>query len=734
MSRQQCSQMDWAINAAKKKTKAIPGGSRSIIESLNKLNNISCDGQDAINEILSDIDFSLLGISILPADKNRSLIIKTKNIEHLDTKPDSKDDNSTRNELKSIEVNPLSEDNSTVFNVKATLSSAAPKKNKDLVNTPIKRESGIPSITPKSMSIEKKDENGLTSNDVTIATSSSLKEKDSKSGSPTKSEWSPFKSNKSFSNLSSNINETLKHQNHNIIDTHNQTTTKEGEDTSILSNNDKNKAESETKISSKSFTNKERVLRKRSNMFIPLPTKETYVIKSSPDKQSNNQEVSKLGSMSKSNKLHNLKSEMPLTIKDVRLDSSKQNLNESSEKNRKLSASDNVFERLAKVPTKSFEKKITKTYKPYSDSKSMYSPTRKRNSLAGKGIIKTTSGQVDTSMNETLKGIFELNSPKTLLSNDSKAQIVSSSTSIATNKGMRKSLQPRIDVKSLSTVTSRLIPNGRSELNDGNNKVNLHSNKSSHGIYLNKMKPTERLTPIRIKSGNTITSPTESSLLKLSNRGSPKRVAKLHHKLDSKDPAKQKNDRLTNFQLLPSLESKKNELKKKLNKRLSEVMRSQQDHHRRRTELQKRKSQIYEDLKKRTKPASEIKDSNKKNVDTSLDGSNFIRYRDKTHNDTNSEMKGILDTINTVDHRIIIGESTRNQEENVGDATLPEIYSDSEADDTLVLATWAETANLKKALVDQAGLDPNDIFGPAYPLKPEELFSPTRMAKLKSKH
>lgn len=70
--------MDWAINAAKKKTKAIPGGSRSIIESLNKLNNISCDGQDAINEILSDIDFSLLGISILPADKNRSLIIKTK--------------------------------------------------------------------------------------------------------------------------------------------------------------------------------------------------------------------------------------------------------------------------------------------------------------------------------------------------------------------------------------------------------------------------------------------------------------------------------------------------------------------------------------------------------------------------------------------------------------------------------------------------------------------------------
>lgn len=364
----------------------------------------------------------------------------------------------------------------------------------------------------------------------------------------------------------------------------------------------------------------------------------------------------------------------------------------------------------------------------------MYSPTKKRNSLAGKGIIKTTSGQVDTSMNETLRGIFELNSPKNLLNNDSKAQIVSSSTSISTNKGMRKSLQPRIDGKSVSTVTSRLIPNGRSGLNDGNNKVNLHSNKSSHGIYLNKMKPTERLTPIRIKSGNTITSPTESSLLKLSNRGSPKRVAKLHHKLDSKDPAKHKNDRLTNFQLLPSLESKKNELKKKLNKRLSEVMRSQQDHHRRRTELQKRKSQIYEDLKKRTKPASEMKDSNKKNIDTSLDGSNFIRYRDKTHYDTNSEMKGILDTINTVDHRIIIGESTRNQEENVGDATLPEIYSDSEADDTLVLATWAETANLKKALVDQAGLDPNDIFGPAYPLKPEELFSPTRMAKLKSKH
>lgn len=43
--------MDWAIRAAKRKTKRAQGSSRSIVESLNKFNDVLTRGNDRLNQL-----------------------------------------------------------------------------------------------------------------------------------------------------------------------------------------------------------------------------------------------------------------------------------------------------------------------------------------------------------------------------------------------------------------------------------------------------------------------------------------------------------------------------------------------------------------------------------------------------------------------------------------------------------------------------------------------------------
>ncbi|CAI4281565.1 BPK_collapsed_G0003700.mRNA.1.CDS.1 [Saccharomyces cerevisiae] len=44
--------MDWAIKAARKKTQRKPGSTRSIIETLDDLNNLTTDAHSEINQRL----------------------------------------------------------------------------------------------------------------------------------------------------------------------------------------------------------------------------------------------------------------------------------------------------------------------------------------------------------------------------------------------------------------------------------------------------------------------------------------------------------------------------------------------------------------------------------------------------------------------------------------------------------------------------------------------------------
>lgn len=159
-------------------------------------------------------------------------------------------------------------------------------------------------------------------------------------------------------------------------------------------------------------------------------------------------------------------------------------------------------------------------------------------------------------------------------------------------------------------------------------------------------------------------------------------------------------DRLTRFQLLPSIESEKTDLKEKLNKRLSEVIRTQQ---RRRNDQQKRKTHLDDDLKRRTRI-----------------------WSDKTPT-TTLRTNTILHDLNSVDHRTIIGEPHKSP----GNQTLPEIQSDSEDDEDSTLASWARSPYLQEQLYLQQKWDPKKIFGPIPPLHIDQIFPTTKPNKLK---
>lgn len=159
-------------------------------------------------------------------------------------------------------------------------------------------------------------------------------------------------------------------------------------------------------------------------------------------------------------------------------------------------------------------------------------------------------------------------------------------------------------------------------------------------------------------------------------------------------------DRLTRFQLLPSTESEKTDLKEKMNKRLSEVIRTQQ---RRRNDQQKRKTHLDEDTKRRTKI-----------------------WNEKTPT-TTLRTNTILHDLNSVDHRTIIGESHQSP----GNQTLPEIQSDSDDDADSTLASWARSPYLQEQLYLQQNWDPKKIFGPIPPLHIDQIFPNSKPSKSK---
>lgn len=706
--------MDWTLRAAKKKTNAIPGGSRSIIESLNALNNICDEGQEAINNILK-------GFDALPHSAvGRSL-------------------------ANSNTVSSMSPEK-TIATKSLMTTSVVDTHSTEVLNTPkSEKQDMVPNMTPRSASEEKEVEKpselkttiNLQSREPLSMQSPSRHmvshESSVKKTNDRQSSWSPFKADRSLQNISTHsIDNHMIHETNTVsmktsVDkTRNEKKLQFTTDEKVTSNNSR---------TTKPLSESERVLRKKSNMFIPLPSKETFVMKSSPGERENRAEKilasknedkeqkelhkDKLKDQNRPSEQHSNEHKVEVIIDD-------HNMHPKSTSNSHTS----VFERLSTIPTKSFQKKISKQ----ALEKHSSTPNHNRRMSNGnfridrKSIAKST---FDTSMQDTLRDIFESSQKTSSVKKDHVLAKPKHDESKLVQQ--RKSLLPVMRRSSLaSSISAIKISNNDQTIKK--TETELTSQNKTRDTSVIKEGVSTKITPLKPISSSII-SPTKSSILKSVQRGSPKRVDKSPVVQSVKSKVQTKHDRLTNFHLMPTLESKKTELKKKLNKRLSEVMRTQFEQQRKKTK-QKRKSQINEEVKRGKKTINEAKENSFNVSEIPSDGSNFVRYHEKgqRYHDASADGRRLLDTIDTVDHRVFIGENDEKEKNIDPNCTLPEITSDSEAEETQVLASWAEPANLEKCMLNQKYIDPIDIFGPVHPLKPEEIFRASRTSNIKSKN
>lgn len=188
---------------------------------------------------------------------------------------------------------------------------------------------------------------------------------------------------------------------------------------------------------------------------------------------------------------------------------------------------------------------------------------------------------------------------------------------------------------------------------------------------------------------------------------------------------RQAQDRLTKFQLLPLAVSEKQDVKKKLDKRLSEVMRSQKEQQKRSQGKLKKMSHLEEEQKQRKSRIFQDIEDRKTAKGTHLVPGNV-------ENQTTTKVRNtMLYDLNTSDHRQFL--NGPQDDTNVADTTLPDIDSDSDAEDRSILAPWAQAPFLQEQLLAQQDWDPEKIFGPIPPLHTDEIFRNSRLSKLKSR-
>ncbi|CAR28641.1 ZYRO0F08646p [Zygosaccharomyces rouxii] len=563
--------MDWAIQAAKKKNKRLPGGSRSIIETLNVFNDVVTDGDLEINRIL----------------------------------------NGTRKWVNDI-GNGLQGQLSPEKTVKIgdeTIVNDIPEE-----KTP-ERSVNLPSATPKSLAEE------------------SAPEPEPEREPEPEPEPAPL-----------------------------------------------------PQVQQERFTRR-RTTTRRSNVFVPLPSKDPLVVQPAPPPVPPAEPAA----------MPPAASLLPPAIPPTSIQSSTAlsspastasptasvpSANTASHRRRRAIATastankSNVFDRLSSIPTKSFENKVNRTARKGSSASSIDvtgSPMRRSSPRRNPGAV------VDSSIQETLKSIF--------------------------------STQPS-GSKSSGKVTKREPP-----------------------------------VPHLARSFNRRANFKPSAAKSLARDPSPPRPISQHasqqqqqqQEANVPQPARQKYDRLTKFQLLPPVESEKDDLKKKLNKRLSEVVRTQQEQHRRKQEQQKRKSHLEEDFKRRTKLWSDTATTTTNTNKTAVP--NPLQQLDKNNT--------ILHDLYLADHRTILGENTATTGTGSGSGTggttgagnydgyanqsLPYIHSDSDEEDDVALAPWARSPYLQRQLQLQQNWDPRKIFGPIPPLHIDQIFQHSRLNRLKPK-
>ncbi|CEP61948.1 Sli15p LALA0_S04e04280g [Lachancea lanzarotensis] len=738
--------MDWAVKSARKKTRFIQGGSRSIVESLNRFNEVLTEGQDAISQacLASSkwLDDELLKIGLLSKQE---------------TIPEESKEALERNKLALEESTPQKAARRESWH--ATPGNKSEKSEEHVLAQPDKDGSKL----------HKDDEKNAILGDVD--TSSKTRSRSLKS-----SPWSPYKSERttfapeyappqtsskiagsfgSHSGNNSSGQEANEPKNNHSPNGSNTPTVGEIRTTrlplatrrsSLLERNTTRKIQPLTTEKTERLPLRDRSKR-RTDMFIPLPDKDPLIIRSSINPQAKTQDLSSSTIPRNDTALKHASSNVisrhdrpPMkTVKPVY---------------------SNVFDRLTSTSTTSFDKKATSR-----------SPTReiKRPKLVEMAHMEPSgsprekkSPRIDHtnhSIHETLRNIFDSQIPK--LGQMNNASNSNGLTRNSTN-AKRSSLLPKLSGQTavspismtanaahrisgihsngletsptFSSVRSR--PPKSEQLKERNRTIvgllhDPHVSPRQKKLPRRESSTTEFLESVSARRNDEklLANQPEEDLDRL-ERSSIKSLPQEHHDIrEIKDSRpKQAQDRLTKFQLLPLVGSERQDVKKKLDKRLSEVIRSQKEQSKRSQEKLKRKSNIEEDVKQRKSRIFQDSDPNRGTK-------SFCAGADGAESSNNKPRNTILYDLNTTDHRQMINGNSEetNTETNAGDTTLPEIDSDSDAEDRSILAAWAHSPYLQEQLLAQQDWDPESIFGPIPPLHTDEVFQSSRLSKLKTR-
>lgn len=474
-----------------------------------------------------------------------------------------------------------------------------------------------------------------------------------------------------------------------------------------------------------------------------------------------------------------------------------------------------VFDRLSSNPTKSFEQKIRQRTGTTPIAPRRHNPSSI--DVTGSPLKRISpqhkaANQSEILEQEALSSIFFKNKTQEVRSPLRKERILSkhnhaSSASEGKSNHVSDSLIPKLDhetegkalvdkpnsgiqlskptqlINKLESPTKPENITGRSIDSHGTNTL-VEVIKVSPSSNSSKISPTLQktvITPANIEKTKMVNA-THISLSSLNpnERISPKNTSHTQLGTDEKLTSSntplgtvmkgeqetalakgpQPNNVTAKIQLIPSVEHGKDDVKTKLNKRLSQVIRTQQEQEKKRKENQqkRKKSQLEDELRKKKGRYSNYKMYSKKpsmgaNPDhlskSGYYGTNVGVPKNNMANtkqvkDPIIDTSNILGDIDKVDYRNVVGgdyspdinESTRPPDLNsVGDDSLPEIPSDDEWDRD-VMADWAQSHALEQQLKIQQSWDPKQIFGPIAPLHIDEIFpnsSTSRLSKVKTK-
>lgn len=796
--------MDWAIKAAKKKTQVLPGSSRSIIETLNVFNNTISDGQNEINNILNNTcdwlnkEYDLLnnnkpmissvGVSTSTATTSMVSPEKTIPFDSVDKSSNNINDRdiSTTTNTSIYKYDALRTknitDNINGIEDKSNSTGHTDDKNNSTL-TPERRRRGLPSVTPKSLvggnlTQEFNIQNGTSTN----VNSSNDNSKVHKYSAGKSSPWSPYKVEKLLKETaissSSNVTRLSTTSNSKSVSSipvdqesnkYNKTATEQTDNLTkgYLTRSDSitlNITEGNTTTTKPKHKIVRDISKRRSNMFVPLPSKDPLIVQPAVSLISNKPLFNTV--TRKKSIIEHDKDDTLITSKPSKLFQAKgipslfhENTTSTSSritqspilmntiggttkiiKSASTTSSINVFDRLSSLPTKSFENKRTwKNMRLSSSSIDVTGSPIRRASPTAKHV-----DTLDSSMQEALKSIFSTkdlsknnnslgnnNSVKNRRSLIPKFNRYDAATGISTS-----SVKPKLTATNLMNHHHQVSPSSKFSLSRPVNPVNSRpiiesneSNRCTSGVVNKKS-----TSPQKLRNERNQSSPLRSLAKK------PPQASKKEN-INEKDsgnilekpskPLKSQNDRLTRFKLFSSVSTETDTTN--LKSRNSTVLQKP-------SQILPKRKVFKEQRESIRKPiaftdTSDLSTTNKRLSRTSINihkTNNKISQKGHINN-------SVLHDLNTVDHRMKIGESSSLnmpklvREESAGNQSLPEILSESDDEENLVIASWAKSSTIKEQLMIQQKWDPKQIFGSIPPLHIDEIFQSSRLNKLKSR-